>query len=201
MLVGYMRVSSKSQDDRNGYARQKEILEKYGVEKTYYDVMTGRAASRPELDKMLDFIREGDVVVCSELSRLGRNTRNCLELVEQIKAKKAHFVAIKEGIDTSTDLGEFFLTIVSAFNALELSYINERCEQGREAARAAGRSLGGRPKLDPKKVDKAMELFVENKMTVKEVSAKTGVSVSAIYREAEKRGVSRGSKLGESVSA
>jgi len=91
-------------------------------------------------------------------------------------------------------LGEFFLTIVSAFNALELSYINERCEQGREAARIAGRNLGGRPRFDPKKIDKAMGLFVENKMTVKEISAKTGVSASAIYREADKRGIVRGSK-------
>lgn len=195
MLIGYMRVSSKSQDDRNGEARQRDALLRYGVEDTedalYYDVMTGRSARRPALDRMLGFVRKGDVIVCSELSRIGRNTRNCLELIEQIEAKGARFVAIREGIDTGTDLGKFFLTIVSAFNELELSYINERCEQGREAARAAGRSLGGRPRKDPEALDRAIELFCQNDLSVRRISEQTGVSSSTIYREAKSRGVAR----------
>lgn len=196
MLIGYMRVSSKSQDDRNGEARQKEILLRYGVEDSedalYYDVMTGRSSKRPGLDRMLRFIRKGDTVVCSELSRIGRNTRNCLELIDELNEKGVRFVAIKEGIDTDSDLGKFFLTIVSAFNELELSYINERCEQGRQAARNAGRSLGGRPRKDKKALDAAMDMFESGHETVKEIACKTGVSSSSIYREASKRGITRG---------
>ena len=193
MLIGYMRVSSKSQDDKNGEARQKEALLSYGVEEEnlYYDVMTGRAASRPALDEMRKFIRKGDTVVCSELSRLGRNTRNCLELVEEFKEKGVTFIAIKEGIDTSNAMGEFFLTICSAFNALELSYINERCNSGREAARKQGRSLGGRPKTNSNKLEEALKLFEENETSVKSITAKTSVSASVIYREAKKRGIVR----------
>lgn len=193
MLIGYMRVSSKSQDDRNGADRQREILLNYGVEEEnlFYDVMTGKAASRPKLDEMRKFIRKGDTVVCSELSRLGRNTRNCLELVEEFKEKGVTFIAIKEGIDTSNAMGEFFLTICSAFNSLELSYINERTEQGRQACRNNGRTCGGRPKKDAKQVAKALEMFKENKTSVRQITEETGVSASVIYREAKKQGIER----------
>lgn len=193
MLIGYMRVSSKSQDSANGAARQKEALLKYGVEEEnlYYDVMTGRSQSRPALDEMLKFIRKGDTVVCSELSRLGRNTRNCLELIETFKEKGVNFVAIKEGIDLSNAMGEFFLTICSAFNALELSYINDRAAQGREAARNSGRKCGGRPKKDSQAVKHALKLYERNETSVKLISQMTGVSPSLIYREAKARGIVR----------
>ena len=197
-----MRVSSQSQDDKNGYARQKQILLDYGVEDSeetlYYDVITGTSIKRPALDKMRKFIRKGDTVVCSELSRLGRNTKNCLELIEEFKEKGVVFIAIKEGIDTSTAMGEFFLTICSAFNALELSYINERCIQGRETARKEGRSLGGRPRKDQKSLDEAMELFKDSKLTVREISNKTNVSPSLIYRTAKERNISRDGELNNS---
>lgn len=193
MLIGYMRVSSKSQDAANGDARQRAALIKYGVdeENLYYDVMTGRSASRPALDEMMNFIRKGDTVVCSELSRLGRNTKNCLELIEEFKQKGVNFVAIKEGIDLSTPMGEFFLTICSAFNELELSYINDRAAQGREAARNSGRNCGGRPKKNEKELSKALSLFAENSMSVREITEQTGVSASLIYREAKSRGITR----------
>ena len=186
-----MRVSSKTQDERNGEARQKEALIRYGIQKNnlYYDVMTGTKAHRPALDKLLDFARKGDTVVVSELSRIGRNTKNCLELIEELNSKGIRFVAIKEGIDTDTELGKFFLTICSAFNELELSYIRERCQQGIDIAKKEGRM--GRPKTDPRALEHAINLYTDTRMTVKDITEITGVSNSVIYRETKKRGIMR----------
>ena len=97
MKVGYVRVSTKEQNT----ARQDEIMVKLGVEKVYTEKTSGKDAERPELQKMMDFVREGDTVIVESISRFARNAKDLLDLVDRLSAKNVQFVSQKEAIDTS----------------------------------------------------------------------------------------------------
>ncbi|MBQ9732940.1 MAG: recombinase family protein [Clostridia bacterium] len=138
MLFGYMRVSSKSQDSKNGEARQKEALLAFGVEEKnlFYDVMTGKDMKRPQLEELKKYLREGDSVVVSELSRLGRDTKGVITLVEELHENGVSVISLKENITfDDSPMGRCFLPLVSALSQLERELINERCQEGRELAK------------------------------------------------------------------
>lgn len=103
MKVGYIRISTKEQNT----ARQDVLMEQLGVEKVFTDKLSGKNTDRPELQKMMDFVREGDELVVESFSRFARNTRDLLNLTDRLKEKKVRFVSRKESIDTSTPAGEF----------------------------------------------------------------------------------------------
>lgn len=98
MRVGYIRVSTKEQNT----ARQDTIMEDMKVERIYTDRVSGKNTERPELRKMMDFVREGDTVTVESISRFARNTKDLLELVSALEGKKVEFISQKENIDTST---------------------------------------------------------------------------------------------------
>lgn len=143
MKIGYVRVSTEEQNT----ARQEILMKELGVEKIFIDKKSGKNTDREELKKMLEFVREGDTVVVSEISRFARNTRDLLELVDKLTEKGVQFESQKEKIDTTTSVGQFMLTVFAAISQLERSYILERQREGIEAAREEGR-LAGRPKID-----------------------------------------------------
>ena len=126
MRVGYVRVSTVGQNT----ARQEVLMEELGAERVYIDRMSGKNTSRPALRQMLEFVREGDVVVVESISRFARNTRDLLELVEQLSAKGVEFVSKKESIDTMTPSGKFMLTIFGAVAELEREYLLQRQREG-----------------------------------------------------------------------
>ena len=96
MKVGYIRISTAEQNT----ARQEALMHSLGVDKVYIDKMSGKDADRPELKKMMNFVRDGDTVIVESISRFARNTRDLLELVEQLTKKHVEFVSKKETIDT-----------------------------------------------------------------------------------------------------
>ena len=114
MKVGYVRVSTQGQNT----ARQEVLMQELGVEKVFLDKQSGKDTSRPELKKMMEFVREGDVVIVESISRFARCTRDLLELVEQLSGKGVAFVSKKEALDTSTPSGRFVLTIFGAIAQL-----------------------------------------------------------------------------------
>jgi DNA invertase Pin-like site-specific DNA recombinase len=101
MKVGYVRVSTTEQNT----ARQESLMESLGVEKIYIEKVSGKSKDRPKLQEMMSFVREGDTLIVESISRFARNTRDLLDLVEQLKKKKVEFVSKKENIDTSTPTG------------------------------------------------------------------------------------------------
>ena len=107
MKVGYIRISTTDQNT----ARQEVLMRELSVEQVYIDRMSGKNTDRPELQRMMHFVREGDIVIVESISRFARNTRDLLDLVEQLTAKHVEFVSKKEAIDTSTPTGKFMLTI------------------------------------------------------------------------------------------
>ena len=151
---GYARVSKESQS----LDRQLDQLKKYGAEYIYNEKMTGTKRERPELAKMLDRISEGDTVVIESLSRLGRSTKDLIELTELFHAKGVNLVSLKESVDTSTSTGKLLFTLMSAIAQFERDVIADRTTEALKSARARGR-IGGRPKANAVSVEKAVKLY------------------------------------------
>ena len=140
MNVGYVRVSTREQNT----ARQDELMKRLGVEKVFTDKVSGKNMERPELQRMMDFVQEGDSVTVESISRFARNTKDLLELTATLEAKGVQFISQKESIDTSTPTGKFILTLFAALAELERENILERQAEGIAIAKAEGRM--GRPR-------------------------------------------------------
>ena len=134
MKIGYIRISTTDQNT----ARQELLMEQLGVDKVYIDRMSGKNTNRPELQKMMEYVRRGDTVVVESISRFARNTRDLLELVEKLTAKGVEFISKKEAIDTTTPTGKFMLTVFGAVAELEREYILQRQREGIAIAKANG---------------------------------------------------------------
>jgi DNA invertase Pin-like site-specific DNA recombinase len=152
MKVAYVRVSTVEQNE----ARQIEALEKYGIEKWFTEKISGKDTNRPELQEMLDYVREGDTVYIKDFSRLARSTKDLLEIVNQLQAKKVHLVSDKENLDTSTATGILMLTVIGAINEFERANILERQKEGIAIAKRNGKYRGRKP------VEVEDEVFKDN---------------------------------------
>ena len=126
MKIGYIRISTADQNT----ARQELLMEQLGVDEVYIDRISGKNTNHPELQKMMEYVRRGDTVIVESISRFARNTRDLLELVEQLSAKGVEFVCKKEAIDTTTPTGKFMLTVFGAVAELEREYILQRQREG-----------------------------------------------------------------------
>ena len=174
---GYARVSTEQQN----LDRQLDMLSQYGVDYIFNEKMTGTKRDRPELNKLLDRLMAGDTVVVESLSRLGRSTKDLIELVELFEKKQVHLVSLKEQIDTSTPAGKLLFTLMSAIAQFERDVIAERTREGLNAARARGR-VGGRPRTNEQKVRQAVKLYQTGQYSVREIEELTGVKKSTLYR-------------------
>lgn len=140
MKIGYIRISTTDQNT----VRQEVLMKELGVDQVYIDRTSGKNTDRPELKRMMTFVREGDTVVVESISRFARNTRDLLELVEQLTKKNVEFVSKKEAIDTTTPTGKFMLTVFGAVAELEREreYILQRQREGIDIAKAKGKYKG-----------------------------------------------------------
>lgn len=186
MIFGYARVST----DKQELARQLDMLKGYGCERIYEEKMTGTKANRPELDRLKDVVRSGDTVVIESLSRLGRSTKDLLNLIDEWESQGVAVVSLKENIDTTTPTGKLLLTVLSAISQFERDITVQRTNEGLQAARARGRK-GGRPKADDKALDKALKLYDAQTHSVKEIAEITEISPSTLYRALKARDAGR----------
>jgi len=144
MLIGYVRVSKQQEQDT---ATQVQALKKAGAERIYQEHASGGRWDRPELRKLLEHLRPGDMLVVWKLDRLSRSLKDLLHLLEGLNDRGAGFLSITEHIDTTTPAGRMMLQMVGAFAEFECEMIRERTRAGQETARAQGRIGGRRPKL------------------------------------------------------
>lgn len=185
----YARCSTKEQNE----ARQLEYAYELGLKdnQIFIDKASGKNANRPALKDMLSRLREGDEVYITELSRLGRSTKDLIDLMETFEQMHVEVHSKKEAIDTTTPAGKLIFHMLSAIAEFQRQIILENAAEGREAAMKQGVKFG-RPNVDEDALNMALYLF-ENDRTksVKEICEKTGISRSTLYREAEKGGIKR----------
>lgn len=125
--------------------RQEVLMQELGVDEVYIDRLSGKNTDRPELKKMMDYVRKGDTVIVESISRFARNTRDLLVLIEKLTEKGVELVSRKEAIDTTTPTGKFMLTVFSAVAELEREYILQRQREGIAIAKAQGKYTGRKP--------------------------------------------------------
>lgn len=184
MKIGYVRVSTEEQNT----ARQEALMAELGVDELFMDKMSGKSRERPELQRMLAFVRKGDVVIVESISRFARNTKDLLELIETLAAQEVTFVSQKEAIDTRTPTGKFMLTIFGAVAELEREYILQRQREGIEIAKAQGKYTGRKPVQHPD-FERVLRQWQNGELTATAARKKLGMSKSTFYRKA------KGSKL------
>jgi len=139
----YVRVSTVEQND----ARQLEALKDYNIDKFFTEKVSAKDTNRLELNKMLDFVREGDTIYILDFSRLARSTKDLLGIVEKLKEKKVKLVSLKEQFDTNTSAGKMMLTMLGAIYEFERANILERQREGIALAKLAGK-FKGRKKIE-----------------------------------------------------
>ena len=178
MIVGYARVSTEDQN----LDAQIDALEGAGAERVYGDKITGTARKRPELDRMLDQLRDGDVVMVTKYDRLARSLQDLLAIVAQINETGAGFRSLGEDIDTTTPAGRLVFHVFASIAQFERERIAERTREGLEAARKRGR-VGGRPSaLSPKQRDEVRHMRDVEQRRVAEIAELFRVSTKTVRR-------------------
>lgn len=157
-------------------------MQQLGVDHVYIDRMSGKNTDRPELKRMMSFVREGDTVIVESISRFARNTRDLLDLIEQLSSKGVEFVSKKEAIDTTTPTGKFMLTIFGAVAELEREYILQRQREGIDIAKAEGVYKGRKPIRHPE-FDSVVRLWRQGEITAVEAMRRLDMKPRTFYRK------------------
>ena len=187
MKIGYIRVSTEEQNT----ARQEVLLRELGVDEVFIDKASGKNTERPELTHMMNYVRRGDTVIVESISRFARNTRDLLDLVEQLTEKQAEFVSRKEAIDTTTPTGKFMLTVFAAVAELEREYILQRQREGIEIAKAEGKYKGRKPIAVTDRFLGAARSWQEGSLPLKDAIEQSGLSESTFFRKCKQQGIRR----------
>ena len=179
MKVGYIRISTVEQNE----ARQEVLMENLGVEKVFLDKLSGKNTERPELQALLAYVREGDTVIVESISRFARNTKDFLNLIEELDKKKVTFISQKENIDTNTATGRFMMTVFAALAELERNTILLRQAEGIAIAKAEGKYKGRQPiAIDHDKFAEQYRLWKDGLILPKHACKKLGISYSTFKR-------------------
>ena len=182
--IAYVRVSTIEQNE----ARQVEELKKHDIQIWFIEKVSGKNTDRPELQKMLDYIREGDTVYVHDLSRLSRSTSDLLKLVEFFAKKKVELVSNKENIDSSTPTGKLMLTMIAAINEFERQNLLERQREGIAIAKKEGKYKGHSvKKIDPVLFDKTYAEYKDRKISKAEMARRLKISRPTLYKLFEDR--------------
>lgn len=172
MNIGYVRVSTVEQNE----ARQLESLKGYNIDRWYTEKVSGKDLNRPELQKMLDFAREGDTIYIHDFSRISRSVKDLLSLIDTLEAKKVHLVSVKENLDTSTPAGRLMLTMIGAINEFERANLLERQREGIAIAKAKGKYKGRKAiEIDNSFID-GYQRYLARKINKLQLAKELGIS-------------------------
>ena len=178
MRIGYVRVSTEEQKTE----RQETVLDVLGVEKVFIDKASGKNVDRPELKKMMDYVREGDTVIVESISRFARSAKDFLELMGRLSEKDVKFISQKEAIDTETPAGRFMMTVFAAVAELERESIRSRQLEGIALAKSLGKYKGRKPISYPE-FEQMFAKVQRGEITAASAMRKLGMSKSTWYRK------------------
>jgi len=177
MNIAYIRVSTTDQNTE----RQKANLTKYTIDRYFEEKISGKNTDRPELNKLLAFARNGDTVYIDDFSRLARNTKDLLEIIETFEANGVQVISNKERLDTGTPQGKLMLTVMGAIAAFERELLLERQREGIKAAKQAGKYLGGQRKQVPN-IAQHYERYMRRETTKPQLARELGISRPTLDR-------------------
>ena len=184
--IGYIRVSTEHQEA----ARQQEIMGDYQVDRIFSEKLSGANTDRPQLKAMLDYVREGDTLFIESISRLGRSTKDLLNIIDALTEKGVSLISHKENIDTDTPAGKFMLTVFAALSQLEREQLKQRQREGIEIAKrklpgdVSGGKYTGRKSL-PTDWTRFGQLYGERKakhITGRDFMRRMDMSANTFYR-------------------
>ena len=179
MKVAYIRVSTVEQHE----ARQMEAMKGFGIDKYFIEKKSGKnTTDRPQLQAMLNFVREGDTVYIHSLDRLARSTQDLLNIVEQLQAKGVELHSDKEAIDSNTPTGKLMLTMIAAINQFERENLLERQREGIAIAKEQGK-YKGRKQVKPEAWEEAYSKYKAREIkSVSELAKVLGISRPTVYK-------------------
>lgn len=178
MIFGYARVSTLDQN----LNRQIDALKANGAEEIIQEKKTGTKADRPQLNRLLDKLRKGDVILISELTRLSRSRKDLFMLADKIQEKGANIKSLKElWLDTTTPYGKLFFTFAAGLSEFERDLISQRTREGLAAARARGHNGGRREKLDETKKLAIYNLYIQKKTKIMDICNMFDISKPTMY--------------------
>lgn len=186
MKFGYARVSTKDQS----LNLQIDALKKAGCKEVYSEKLSGRSVTKPKLEELISKLREGDLVMVYSLDRLGRTSKELINLLSDFKERGIQFKSLQEGMfDTTSAMGEAVFQIIAILKAMEVQVLSERTKHGLEAARARGKK-GGRPKGSYDKNKSAAAVTLYNKeLPISEITKSLQISRSTLYEYLRREGV------------
>lgn len=176
--IAYLRMSTEAQS----LDRQRDMMRAIQPDKVFEEQLSGSNADRPQLHAMLAYVREGDTLHIESISRLARNTRDLLHIVDQLQRKGVSLVSHKEALDTSTPTGRFVLTMFAALSELERETTLERAREGIASARARGVRFG-RPRVEPPAAfPQTVAEWRAGSITAAEAMRRLGMPKTTFYR-------------------
>ena len=193
--VAYIRVSTIEQNTES----QRAILSKIKIDKVFEEKISGKNAKRPELQAMLEYVREGDTVYVKDLSRLARNTKDLLDIVEYLTNKGVALKSIKENIDTSTNFGKLMITFLAAIYEFERANLLERQRDGIAVAKMQGKYKGRKKVAKPDNFDEVYRKWQKREIKSSVAIRELNISEYAFYKfvrdgqaEAQEKGCANG---------
>jgi len=175
--IGYARVSTIAQK----LDSQIDALEKAGCIKIFSEKSSGVKDERVGWKKCMEYIRPGDILVVTELSRMTRSLMHLLKVVKELEEQNISIVSLRENIDTTTATGRCFISMIGAISQMERELKAERASAGRAAAKARGKT-GGRPKIDPEKIEQASILYQNSEKSAAEVCKMVGIGKRTLFK-------------------
>ncbi len=187
MIYGYERVSTKGQaKDGNSLEAQENELRAAGAELIFTDVYTGSVTERPELEKLLKTVNEGDTIIVTKLDRVARSVLQGVELIEQLNSKGVKVNILNMGVIDDTPTGKLIRNVMLCFAEFERDMIVQRTQEGKRIARKNPNYREGRPKkYGHKQIEHALQLLEQ--MSYRQVTELTGISKATLAREKAKR--------------
>lgn len=176
MNLGYIRVSSEKQNE----ARQLEALKPYHIDKWFTEKQSGKNTARPELQKLLEFMREGDCIYIKDFSRLSRSVKDLAEIIELCQKKGVNLISLNEQFDISTPTGKLMINLIASINQFEREILLERQREGIAIAKQAGKYTGRKPK-DLPNWDEVYSLWSSNQITAVKAAQLLGISRGNFY--------------------